>query len=399
MISSNEALKVVLANARNFGVEKVGIHESLGRILAEDIIADRDFPPFNRVMMDGIAVKYRDVENGLTEFIVEGTQYAGMSQLTCLEPGKCMEVMTGAMLPDGLDSVIKFEDLRSEQGQKVEIFPEKVKKGQHVHDRGMDRKKGEMIVKAGVMIGPAEIAVLSTVGSVDVQVIRQPAIAIVTTGDELVDVSSIPEPHQIRSSNSIAVNAALIKRGYVKTSMHHINDEPEVMERKMNTLLHENDMIILSGGVSRGKKDFVPDILNRAGVQKEFHKVAQRPGKPFWFGQKGEKVVFALPGNPVSTFMCFHKYVVPWLEVSAGISVKKEYAILDEDFDFEPDLTYFLQVKLYQGDDGAWMARPVPGQGSGDLANLVDASAFLELPSNQSHFSKGEKFPLLRYGY
>jgi molybdopterin molybdotransferase len=218
---------------------------------------------------------------------------------------------------------------------------------------------------------------------------------VIATGDELVDVDKKPLPHQIRKSNSHALAAALHQLG-CQADLFHLVDDPKILEEKVGMILNKYELIILSGGVSKGKFDFVPQVLASLGVQKLFHQVNQRPGKPMWFGRSEKNIVFALPGNPVSTFMCFYRYVKPWLMKSLGSEERPQLAVLAEDFTFTPDLTYFLQVKI-QNENGKLMAYPIAGGGSGDFANLKEVDGFLELPLERSTFQAGESFPLILF--
>ena len=399
----------------------VPLMQSLGRVLAEDLVADRDFPPFDRVTMDGIAIRFEDFKNGQTRFKIEGIQAAGMPQLTLpdhllpithhslpifnhqspITHYPCMEVMTGAMLPIGCDTVIRYEDLKIEN-EFAEILIQNIDYQQNIHKKGVDRKAQEVLVLRGCLITAAEIATTATVGKTNVQVVRLPKTAIISTGDELVEVSEIPLPHQIRRSNVFAIQAMLATLK-IEPQLFHFNDDETAITEGLNTILNEYDLVILSGAVSEGKFDFVPKVLDNLGVEKLFHKVAQRPGKPFWFGVKqahqnhAQTMVFALPGNPVSTFLCAYRYVLPYVKLCLGLNkMPTEYAVLSENVAFKPDLTYFLQVKL-QNNEGVLLAKPVAGGGSGDLANLNNADGFLELPRGRDLFEKGEVFPLIRY--
>ena len=220
--------------------------------------------------------------------------------------------------------------------------------------------------------------------------------AIVSSGDELVSVDQTPEAHQIRQSNSYSVQAAMKQLG-INSTRYHFSDQRDKIVSGMKEIFSKHKLIILSGGVSKGKKDYIPEALELCGVEKIFHRVQQRPGKPFWFGRtKDGHFVFALPGNPVSTFMNFYRFIKPWLFSSAGMNVQEYSAILEEDFEFNPDLTYFLQVKL-DIRSGKMHAIPEVGHGSGDLANLVDADGFLELPLGNSMYKAGRVFSYYPY--
>jgi molybdopterin molybdotransferase len=210
-------------------------------------------------------------------------------------------------------------------------------------------------------------------------------------------VAETPKPYQIRQSNVYALQAALDTLN-LPAHLLHFPDNKEATIKGIRQALVDNDVLILSGGVSKGKRDYVPEALEACGVNQHFHRVEQRPGKPFWFGISAQgKTIFALPGNPVSTFMCFYRYVRPWLLRSLGLPAPSSVsAILQEDVRFEPTLTYFLQVKL-RNEAGKLLAQPLQGHGSGDFANLIQCDGFLELPPAQDHFKAGENFPLILF--
>ena len=395
MITVNEALYTILKNTQNFETEEVKFFNSLGRVLKEDIIADRDFPPFNRVSMDGIAIDIKAFNNGQRSFKIEGIQAAGNEQLTMQNQANCMEAMTGAILPNNTNAVIQYELLTIENGIAT-INLEAVKIFQNVHLKGLDRKQGNILITKNTKISPAEIGVFATVGKTKVKVAKQPKVMIISTGNELVGVSETPEEHQIRRSNVYTL-VSLLERLNIKAETAHISDDKNLLLNKIASFLIDFDVLLFSGAVSKGKFDFIPDVLNELGVEKLFHTVKQRPGKPFWFGKKGSKTVFAFPGNPVSTFVNCLKYFHPWYYKSIGLNFENERrAILTENYSFKPDLAYFLQVKITQK-EGKTYATPIAGKGSADLANLVDSDAFLELPDDRSNFTKGEVFPLITY--
>jgi len=393
MVSVEEAEKIILSHLFKPAEEKVSLERANGQTLAEEINADRDLPPFNRATMDGVVIAFKSFENGQREFLIEGIQAAGQPQQTLIDHAKCFEIMTGAPLPKGTDSVIQYESIVIEN--KVAKVSGSVEKNQNVHRQGSDAKQGEVLLSRGFKISPAEVAMLASVGKSEVSVIKYPTAAVISTGDELVEVHRTPLPHQIRKSNSYMLAAALDELGCKADLFHLIDDEKEIKE-KLAAILSKYELIILSGGVSKGKFDFIPQALESLHVKKLFHQVSQRPGKPMWFGQSEKNTVFGLPGNPVSTFACFHRYVKPWLTKSFGNQRQKQSAILAEDYSFTPKLSYFLQVKI-QNENGKLMAYPFSGGGSGDFANLKDVDGFLELPLNQSEFQKGESFPLILF--
>ena len=397
LISVKDALDIVLGETREFGVEEIDFKQSLGRILKEEIKADREMPPFDRVSMDGIALKSSVFKSGKRHFKIENIQAAGKEQLTLAHDENCLEAMTGAMLPLGTDAVVPYEQLSIEKGiAHVEI--EEINYFQNIHKQGLDRKKGDLLIAKNTKISSAEIGVLATVGKAVVKVAVLPKVAIISTGDELVDVDQIPAPFQIRKSNVHTLDS-LLKRFKLDADLYHISDDKEQLRKEISSLLKAYDVLMFSGAVSKGKFDYLPQILDELGVQKLFHKVRQRPGKPFWFGKKDKTTIFAYPGNPVSTFVSCLKYFVPWLAQSLETNFEHQsFAILAKDFLFKPELTYFLQVKIVNK-EGKLMAFPDAGNGSGDLANLSKNDGFLELPSGRTEFKRGEVFPFIQYRY
>ncbi|MDG1193944.1 MAG: molybdopterin molybdotransferase MoeA [Polaribacter sp.] len=394
MISVAQALQTVLNSTQGFGVEEVPFLKSVGKVLKEDIVADRDFPPFNRVSMDGIAINHRFFEHGIIDFNVEGIQAAGAEQKTMTIDSNCMEVMTGAVLPINTDTVIRYEDVQIKNGI-ASINLNILELGKNIHSKGKDRIQGDLLIEKNTIISAAEIGVIATVGKATVKVAKTPKVIIVSTGDELVEVNENPLAHQIRRSNAFTLVSLLKKLG-IKAKTSHIADDKEVLQQKIANYLKKYDVLIFSGAVSKGKFDFLPAVLAELKVEKLFHRITQRPGKPFWYGVKNNKPVFAFPGNPISTFVNCLAYFYPWYYKSVGIKVKEEMAILGEDVSFKPSLTYFLQVKL-ENKFGHLVAFPITGNGSGDLASLIKTDAFIQLPNDRVEFKKGEVFPILKY--
>ncbi len=395
MVTVSEATSIILNHLLRTPVVSVDLQGALHRSLAEPVVADRDLPPFNRVAMDGIAINHVEWKKGRRTFVIEGTQAAGEKQRQLAQTSNCFEAMTGAVLPAGCDTVVRYEDLNIESGTAT-IKVEAIEQWQSIHRQGMDARRGDALLEPGRLLSPSEIALLASVGKDKVSVFVFPRVAIISTGDELVDVKETPEPWQIRRSNSYALQAALRALG-VDAFCFHLPDVKTAMREKVAAIVNEFDVLILSGGVSKGKFDFVPEVLGDIGIRPIFHQVSQRPGKPLWFGRSSEgKVAFALPGNPVSTFMCFYRYVRPWIQRSLGLVPRQVFATLARDYAFPPALTCFLQVTLSY-EQGRLMAHPVPGGGSGDFANLSKVDGFLELPLEKSDFRAGEVFPCITF--
>jgi molybdopterin molybdotransferase len=351
-------------------------------------------------MMDGIAINFDSYARGQHIFGVEDTQAAGQPRLQLSNTANCIEVMTGAVLPELTDTVIPYEHLTVSEHEGFKRFTVNIaaKKGQHIHIKGSDVGVGATLLQPGTTIGPAEIGVLATVGQTTVEVSRTPRIVVLATGDELVGVHETPLPHQIRMSNVFSLLAALKLMG-IDAQYVHLSDDQEEMLASLTLLLPDTDIWISSGAVSAGKFDHLPAVLQQLGMKQVFHKVQQRPGKPFLFGTfENGPVVFALPGNPVSGFLCFYRYVQPWiLAAMQGKIPEPIYAILNEKIIFEANLEYFLPVKLEIDKTGRVLANPQPYQGSGDLASLLKADGFLVLPASGTVFEKNNSFPVWKF--
>lgn len=396
MILVEDALKLILKHSYTFPIQIVDLKEAIGKVLMEEVIADRDFPPYHRVTMDGIAIHYMAYQNGQRKFKIAGVGAAGSPQLTLLNQNECLEIMTGAVRPAGTDTIIRYEDLKIEEGV-AEILIDTIREEQNVHFQGEDRKKGSIVIKKHKIISAAEIGVLATVGKSKVKVAQMPKAIIISTGDELVNVDEIPLSHQIRKSNVHRLEASLNSMGFQADRLHLEDDYKQIAD-KMKSILLEYPIIMLSGGVSKGKFDFIPKVMEDLGVEKLFHRIAQRPGKPFWFGKWQDKsLIFAFPGNPVSSFLNMQYYFMHWLKRSLQLEVPKYYAVLGAAIHFKPDLTYFAQVKLQWSPNGQIKALPTEGHGSGDLANLTDADAFIILPQGKDNFEKGEVYEILPF--
>ncbi|WP_295669854.1 molybdopterin molybdotransferase MoeA [uncultured Mucilaginibacter sp.] len=394
MITVEEAAKIVLEQATGYGVEIVPFEQSLGRVLAEDIKADRDLPPYNRVTMDGIAISYEAIENGISTFRIKATQAAGDDPVDIEDHTECVEIMTGAMLPGSTDTVVRYEDLELRAGLAT-LVTNGIRKGQNIHYKGKDKKQDDLVAETGAMVTPAIISLIASVGESELRVKKLPRVVILSSGNELVDVDQAPGPFQIRRSNNYTVRAVLKQHG-LDAQLLHLPDDEEVIKKQLAICLENYDAIILSGGVSMGKFDHIPRALAALKVKQLFHNVKQRPGKPFWFGKhENGQLVFAFPGNPVATFMCLHRYFLPWLHKSMGAKEKPQLrAVLSGRVSFHFPLKYFLQVKLHYNEYCQLMASPVEGNGSGDFANLADTDAFMELPLEKNEFKRGEVFPL-----
>ncbi len=394
MVSVAEALEMIRARSIHYGAESIDLLQTTGRVLAQDIIADRDFPPFDRVTMDGIAISSQTFANGQRSYRIEYTLAAGSPQQPLINLEYCIEVMTGAELPQGCDAVVPYEDCTI-AGQIAYISADKVQQVQHIHPKASDEQAGQVLVAAGTVITPAIIGVAAAVGMQQISVQRLPRVVVCSTGDELVSIDIVPEAHQIRRSNSYMLLAALRELN-ISATLNHLPDEPEFMKKQLAEMLVSYDVLLFSGAVSKGKFDFLPVVLAETGMDKIFHGVAQKPGKPLLFGQfKTGQIVFGFPGNPVSSLVCFHVFFKAWLHAAYWNEMPLLTAYLAEDFSFRPALSYHLPVTV-SVEDGRLMATPNAGNNSGDMVSLLRTEAVITLPPSRIDFKKGELFPLTR---
>lgn len=390
MITVDNAFEIICSTSKNFGSELIPLNIAIGRILDENIDADRDFPPFDRVTMDGIAISYQSYLDNQKVFQIEKVHGAGEENFALTDVTKCIEVMTGAILPNNTDTVIPYEHL--DITNQSCFIKEAVKKGQNIHYQGIDSKKDVTILQKNTAINAAIIGVLATVGKSKVKVKALPKIAVISTGNELVTIEETPLPHQIRMSNGPSIISAL-RQNEIIADHFYVKDSKKIMLEFITKIKQEYDVLVITGGVSKGKFDYMPEVLAELEMIKHFHQVAQRPGKPFLFGEFFEgATVFAFPGNPVSCFMCTFRYLIPWLNYCLNHKPSMKQAILSEDIQFDKALTFF-QIVNCQGN----IATPIHWKGSGDLIALSKGNAFMELPRDKSTFRLGETYTIWPY--
>lgn len=376
MIPFSSAIDLLLKQVPIMLTARIRIENAAGRVLRQEIRADRDFPPFDRVMMDGFAMRSADFNQG-RRFRLTGIAPAGQPAATLPQSFHvCLEVMTGAPLPIGCDCIVPVEETtRFADDITVSDSFDPVA-GRFIHRRGSDTLSGEILLTPGTLLGSREIGVAASCGAAVVEVSQHPRITIIPTGDELVDVDAQPAPHQIRQSNGHAIRASLQRAGYSSLLMEPLKDDANADD--LRSALESSDWLILTGAVSKGARDFVPELLDSLGCQKLFHSVAQRPGKPAgcWVGPSGQ-IVMALPGNPVSALTGLHAFVLPALAVALGLPQPKPRQIMPtQTLSGLPGMTHHLPVKLC--DDGR--ARPAPTGNSGDFIGLLSSDGFVTLP-------------------
>jgi molybdopterin molybdotransferase len=390
-ISVDEAERLVLECMPRWPAVRVALADAVGCVLRETIVAERDQPPFDRVTMDGIAISSRAWLAGRREFRVTGTQGAGTAALSLGGEERCVEVMTGGVLPSGADTIVPVERTRRTGDQVSVQHVYEARAGQFIHRRGSDHRRGAALLDPGTVIGAPEAAILTIGGHAEVEVTRPPRIAVASTGNELVDAGQPIADFQIRASNDRAIAAALQRRGFSHVSRVTLRDDPDLLRGEIARLHEASDLLILSGGVSMGQFDHVPATLVELGVTAVFHKVTQRPGMPMWFGRDAAgKAVFALPGNPVSSLVCLVRYVLPGIEAAMGATPGPIMRVpLGAAVDVMADLTHFLAVRLAWADDGTVTASPKPTNTSGDFVSLRGTDGCVELPRGRDRFPAG----------
>ncbi|MDJ0908535.1 MAG: molybdopterin molybdotransferase MoeA [Woeseiaceae bacterium] len=398
MFTTEEASKAIRDAVNALSTESVGFQQAVGRVLHQAVVAERDQPPFDRVMMDGIAIRYSEFAEGQRTFAVQSTQHAG-DERQSLKPGHAIEIMTGASLPQDADCIIPVERIIvNDLGAHVRGDYEATER-QFIHACGSDHTKGTELLARGKRVTAADIAVIASAGLSEVDVAANPTIRVISTGNELVPPGEPIADHQIRMSNGPAVVALLTDNGFADSMYEHIADDKESLKERIGVHLAEADVIVLSGGVSMGKADYVPEVLADLGVTVRFHGISQRPGRPMWFGTGPEgQAVFALPGNPVSTLVCCRQYVVPALkQMQDEPDALPLFASLIEPVEFPPKLTCFLPVKILSNTGGQLLAMPIRTNTSGDFAALSKTDGYIELPLKESEFPAGTVAPLHRW--
>jgi molybdopterin molybdotransferase len=363
----------------------------LGQILREDVQAERDNPPFDRVCMDGIAIRSDANEDAVREYTVEGTQAAGMPARTLTDPRSAIEVMTGAVVPTGADCIIPLEEYDLDDRiahLKANALREPYR---NVQRRGSDSRPGVPMLRSGTRLNAPDIAIIASAGLASVCVSRQPRIIVASTGDELIEPGKPIAQHQVRRSNAYAIVAALTGHGFQDIRDDHILDDEKILRERLSQHLSSSDALVLSGGVSKGKFDFVPKVLKELGVQEVFYQVAQRPGMPMWFGVSPEGcAVFGLPGNPVATLVCLVRYVVPALTASLGAqSFWPESIALASPVKRGRAVASFVPVQVCVDAQGRRLADPRIPNGSGDFLALAGTDGFVELPPQPEPYPEG----------
>lgn len=395
-ITPQQAQQAIGARVRLLPSESLALEHCSGRTLRQDVYAERDNPPFDRVCMDGIAISSGAARRSFT---IEAIQPAGAPAVTLSDPAHAIEVMTGAIMPRGTDCVVPLEEYELTERALTLKDDSRIEPFRNVQRRGADSQPGMPMLRSGTRLGAPEIAVVASAGLATVSVSRQPAVAVISTGNELVEPGQPIAEHQVRRSNAYAVVAALRERGFAQVANDHIADEEQALCQRLSRHLAEQDVLILSGGVSKGRFDLVPKVLRDLKVEQVFYQVAQRPGMPMWFGiGTGGQTVFGLPGNPVSTLICLIRYVIPALLTAMGCAAPPvERVGLAESLPLGRKMASFVPVWLRQEEGGCATAVPRSPNGSGDFLALAGTTGFIELPPQREPFPQGYVAPLYRW--
>jgi molybdopterin molybdotransferase len=403
MLSVSAALDVVLSHARPLPAETSSLSPAvLGRVLAEDVASDMDMPPFDKALMDGYAVRAADLPGGRGELAVIEEVAAGRTPTQPVGAGQATRIMTGAPIPPGADAVV-MRERTSPSDDRVAIDDPRLAPGRNVLQRAAEMRRGEVVLATGDLLRPQEIALLATVGRTTAALIPSPRVGVLSTGDEVVEAPAAPGPGQIRNSNGPMLLAQAARAGGVPHYLGIGCDRLDAL-RPLVALGLEGDVFLLSGGVSAGKLDLTPGVLQEAGVVAHFHKVELKPGKPLLFGtrERGDgrppTLVFGLPGNPVSALVCFELFVRPAIRRLRGLADAGPAwvdAVLAEDFEYATERPTYHPARLDEADD-VRRVRPVSWFGSADLRSLTTADALVLFPPGEARRSAGTRFAVLR---
>jgi molybdopterin molybdotransferase len=394
MITVKEALNQVLGSIPPLGLEKADILNALGRIIGEDIHAPRDIPPRDNSAMDGYALKSEETTGAGAESpvilnVVEDIP-AGYTPQKTVETGEAARIMTGAPVPDGADAVVMVEETRSD-GDSVRIYSEATK-SQNIRYAGEDVREGDLVIRAGTLLRPAEVGMLSALGCSFVKVYQKPLVALIATGDELVDIDGAGSPGKIVSSNSYSLAAQVIECGGIPLQLGIAKDNRDDLTEKFRDAMRA-DIIVSSAGVSVGDYDFVKDVMEDMGIGIVFWQVAERPGKPMTFGSREGKPVFGLPGNPVSSMITFEQYVRPAILKMTGhkdVFRRTIRAKLTEDIKKKRGLTYFIRGRIKSQGRG-FVVETTGQQGSGILKSMVLANGIIVIPEDMDFIKAGSE--------
>jgi molybdopterin molybdotransferase len=392
MIPVAQALQIVAEQTRTLPDERIDLTCALHRILAEDIIADTDLPPFDRAQMDGYAVQAADVANAPARLKIVGESAAGAGWHHEMKTGEAVRIMTGAPVPKGADAVQQVELTRELNGGGTVEILNSVEAGRSIVRQAAEITAGVTVLKAGEEINAAAIATLASFGYAQVKVGKRPRVAIMATGSELVDVDQKPARDQIRDSNNYTIAAYAALAGATVERLPLCGDDTEGLQTQMREAAARCDMLITSGGVSMGVYDFTKAALKELGAEIFFERVALRPGKPTVFARLGSTLIFGLPGNPVSvsvTFNLFARTALRLMQRATESALREDYAVLAHDLKGSLDRESYLPAVLSTGENGVLLAQPLKWGGSSDFVSFAHATALINVPAGSKAIAAG----------
>jgi molybdopterin molybdotransferase len=388
MVTVNEAKKLLERNTSSLEPIDISLENSRGYVIANDIFAPINLPPLTSSAMDGYAVRFSDIKSNLpVKLRISGEVKAGYSKTQTLGKGCAIRIYTGAPVPSGADCVAIQEDTEEANGHV--IIKRRVSKHDNIRREGEEAKKGEAVIKRGTFINPPVVGLLSIMGIPKVIVIRKPRTGLIVTGDEIVSPGNILKPGQVYDSNSFSISSALMETGIDEIVITRQKDSLPVIEKAFDRAFRQSDIVIFTGGISVGKYDYVSELLKQTGVETIFYKVEQKPGKPLYLGKYRGKIVFGLPGNPVSSLVCFYEYVLPAVRKMMGlcsIYLKEETAILAGHISVKPGKVNFLRGKFNKG-----AVEPLKHQESHMLSSFAESNCLIIVPQHRKVIKNGER--------
>ncbi len=402
MIEMDDAIRIVMENTQIIDKTRIGLDDVLGRVLSEDVRSDIDMPPFDKALMDGYALQGTDIASasGDTPVILDVIEEipAGTVPQKRVKRGQASQIMTGAPVPDGADTVIMVEDTEPHpDAQKVRVL-DTTETGRNIARLGEDVRVNQVVLQANTVIRPPEVGILAAVGHVNVEVYRQPVVGIVATGSEVVEPHNKPKPGQIRNSNGYSMVAQVRRSGAQARYLGIVEDDIHALIQTIGEGLETCDIVALSGGVSAGEYDLVQDGMRDLGVEVLFDRIRMKPGKPLTFGVKGARQVFGLPGNPVSSVVGLELLMRPAIrkmQCMTDVHLPTVRTVLSADFRQTPGRKQFVPAHSVQGKNGVWKSSWVGHHGSADLFSMARANSLFVVNAEDAHVPAGTELDLI----
>ncbi|MDE2797725.1 MAG: molybdopterin molybdotransferase MoeA [Gemmatimonadota bacterium] len=402
MIEMDDAIRIVMENTRPIDKIRVGLDDVLGRVLSEDVRSDIDMPPFDKALMDGYALQGADIASASnnTPIILDVIEEipAGTVPQKRVECGQAAQIMTGAPVPDGADTVIMIEDTEPHTDAKKVRVLDTTETGRNIARLGEDVRVNQVVLQANTVIRPPEVGILAAVGHVHVETYRQPIVGIVATGSEVVEPHHKPKPGQIRNSNGYSMMAQVLRSGAQARYFGIVEDDIHALIQTIGEGLETCDIVALSGGVSAGEYDLVQDGMRDLGVEVLFDRIRMKPGKPLTFGVKGARQVFGLPGNPVSSVVGLELLMRPAIrkmQCMTDLHLPTVRTVLSADFRQTPGRKQFVPAHSVQGKNGIWESTWVGHHGSADLFSMARANSLFVVNAEDAHVPAGTELDLI----